>query len=1391
MLSINTDLTSGILQTTLNRNSEGVNRAIERLTTGYRINKAQDDAAGYAVAEKLSSKIDSMLKVQENAEHGIALLRTAEGGLNGIQDLLQRLRDLAVQASNDVYAEDSRLAMQSEANQLIEEINRIRNSTEFNGLNLFEGPAAEDTGSTGGVTTTSFTSRSRSIGLSNANVRINKIDDSGVNVSGSSNGAEESRGSFLSTLDEEIDSLSSSITSPTTNNAAAQSQPITFTPTPRAADITGAEDFGANETRTITIDGIDYQITNRLNSAQSFSYTKDTTTGEVTFLSSDFTILGQTDVEHNIIINGSRNYVYGGDLNDTILVTDSSKTYNYIYGGDGDDVINNYGRYGYVYGGNGNDTITSDGNNTLYGEAGNDVFTQNGTGCNAYGGDGDDSFTVSGSSNNFFGEGGEDSFNIISGSNNTVNGGEGTNSMIDNGTGTISSNVPGATYYSISFNRSETKIITINGIDYQVTCSGSNTNFTYSIDSTTNQITFSSTGNWTIRGDENKSHNVNITSGVVTFYGGNLSDTITANNNATIYSLDGNDNISVNNYSNVYCGNGNNNITVNGSMNYVTTGDGDNSVVITGNTSYNYIEMGAGDNTVDINGYFQYGGIYGGSGNNNTISGTIRDSLIAGFSDDVNNAEVLTLSGQNEATFNIAGKNYTISNRLNTSPNKTVLYSYNTITDTVSFSANQVNITAQADVSHNVHLYGQAIIFHGGDMSDEIVSDCRDVRVYGNGGNDILTHHSGGDSGIRGGDGDDEIIIEAAARAYGDDGNDTITVNYAIAVYPMDGGDGDDTYNINVAATVVDTGGNNIYNINSDNSNISGSPGDDTFYVNGNNNTILGQGGNDYFVVDGDNNTIDGGTGDNYYVINGSGSNMTNVTTDPNSGGISFTYQGEVQTFTLNGKTYTVTNNVSGTNMLQYSLNPNTGVITLNGSNFTVDSALDEQAILNIRGDNNTINGSSLGDRITIEQGSGNIINGLDGNDSLIMNSDNNSLNGDNGNDTITLNASTIETISGGAGDDVLNITSDGNTNIDAGEGNNRLNLSGSNNTVTSGDGDNTILSSGDSNIVTSGDGNNRITVTGNNNDITAGNGNNTVGVQGDDNIVTVDNASGSINVIGDRNSITANTGDNTITIRGDENIYTTQTGEKEINVVGNSNEIQGGDGDDTYTINGDGNIVTDIGGDNSVDIDGNTNNYTGSAGVDSVTIRGNNNRAEGGESNDSFMISDGRNNYIDGNGGDRNTMINNGVNTEYHNVVDITPRPFQLSLQVDTGSGIDDVIELEISFNLFDFSVNYMDSDEARENIADIDALLSNVSEQILNIGATINRLESVQSVQQVKMDNLISSLSTVKDVDISEESSNFIRNQILQNASSSLMTASRNFRGEMVLGLLGRIRR
>mgnify|MGYP001150179831 CR=1 FL=1 len=117
MITFGSDVADLILQRTLGENTLGLNNSINRMTTGYKVNQAKDNAAGYSIITDLSKKISSMLQVQQNTEDGIALLQTAEGGLEEVQKLLERLRDLATQASNGTYDAETREAMQAEADQ--------------------------------------------------------------------------------------------------------------------------------------------------------------------------------------------------------------------------------------------------------------------------------------------------------------------------------------------------------------------------------------------------------------------------------------------------------------------------------------------------------------------------------------------------------------------------------------------------------------------------------------------------------------------------------------------------------------------------------------------------------------------------------------------------------------------------------------------------------------------------------------------------------------------------------------------------------------------------------------------------------------------------------------------------------------------------------------------------------------------------------------------------------------------------------------------------------------------------------------------------------------------------------------------------------------------------
>ena len=138
MLSINTNLSSLIVQSNLKLSTSGLNTAIERMTTGFKINRAKDNAANYAISTKISSKLLSYQAAQDNISMGLDMLTTATDSLELVSSHLSRIRDLAEQAANGTYGDDSLNAIQQEVNSRTAEINRIMANTEYNGISLLK-----------------------------------------------------------------------------------------------------------------------------------------------------------------------------------------------------------------------------------------------------------------------------------------------------------------------------------------------------------------------------------------------------------------------------------------------------------------------------------------------------------------------------------------------------------------------------------------------------------------------------------------------------------------------------------------------------------------------------------------------------------------------------------------------------------------------------------------------------------------------------------------------------------------------------------------------------------------------------------------------------------------------------------------------------------------------------------------------------------------------------------------------------------------------------------------------------------------------------------------------------------------------------------------------------
>ena len=175
-------------------NNTAVQKNMEKLASGLRINRAGDDAAGLAISEKMRAQIRGLEMATKNAQDGISLIQTAEGALNETHAILQRMRELAVQAANDTNTDEDRDALQAEITQLIAEIDRIASDTEFNTQKLLDGNFTDKVIHIGANSDQSIT---LSIGnMSSTGLSVNELDIS------------EDANTAISTLDDAIEKVS-------------------------------------------------------------------------------------------------------------------------------------------------------------------------------------------------------------------------------------------------------------------------------------------------------------------------------------------------------------------------------------------------------------------------------------------------------------------------------------------------------------------------------------------------------------------------------------------------------------------------------------------------------------------------------------------------------------------------------------------------------------------------------------------------------------------------------------------------------------------------------------------------------------------------------------------------------------------------------------------------------------------------------------------------------------------------------------------------------------------------------------------------------------------------------------------------------------------------------
>ena len=202
MSVINTNVKSLIAQNAMTVNNRSMDKAMQQLSTGKRINSAADDAAGLAIGNRMTAQIRGLNQAVRNANDGISMLQTAEGATQEITNMLQRMRELAVQAANDTYQSSDRSSLNNEVAALSAEITRISDNTEWNGMKLFTATNA----SSGGIGSAGVVTLQVGIGSSAGNqftVTLNDIDGA-LSLSGIDLTTRSGATSALDTLDAAI-----------------------------------------------------------------------------------------------------------------------------------------------------------------------------------------------------------------------------------------------------------------------------------------------------------------------------------------------------------------------------------------------------------------------------------------------------------------------------------------------------------------------------------------------------------------------------------------------------------------------------------------------------------------------------------------------------------------------------------------------------------------------------------------------------------------------------------------------------------------------------------------------------------------------------------------------------------------------------------------------------------------------------------------------------------------------------------------------------------------------------------------------------------------------------------------------------------------------------------
>ncbi len=209
-MRINHNISSMITQGALFKSNRSLGKSLEKLSTGLRVNRASDDAAGLAISENLRTQVRGASQAQRNAQDGIAALNIAEGAMNEISDILQRMRELSVQSANDTLTSTERTYTNQEFDQLTEEINRIANVTNYNGLELISSNATAGERLGRGTTgSTLWIDANETYGQDSITITIDTLttDTVGLGITALTLTAQTSAQNAISDLDEAIGSV--------------------------------------------------------------------------------------------------------------------------------------------------------------------------------------------------------------------------------------------------------------------------------------------------------------------------------------------------------------------------------------------------------------------------------------------------------------------------------------------------------------------------------------------------------------------------------------------------------------------------------------------------------------------------------------------------------------------------------------------------------------------------------------------------------------------------------------------------------------------------------------------------------------------------------------------------------------------------------------------------------------------------------------------------------------------------------------------------------------------------------------------------------------------------------------------------------------------------------